>query len=213
MGVYSKNTKTPVNWQLFTVKMKDLYQKYQFSAISFKKDVAYRFRMFSPKVSSSHTDTLVAMLDFFELHQISPLDSIDGSLSAIEIRIKKRISNAIAIIKDIEKNQTLPTVAMLQSLFEQQLTPDNEETDLEEDFEFVEKKFEDVDIIEELTEETTIPKIRFDKLEEKMELLKADFKYVLDRVKEVKSSFGKGYLKLELTPEELEKYKRNLKNA
>ncbi|MEP5599545.1 MAG: BfmA/BtgA family mobilization protein, partial [Algibacter sp.] len=73
-------------------------KKYQFSAISIKIEVAQRFRKFSKKVSSSHTQTLIAILDFFEIHQLSPLDSIDGSLSAVEIRIKRRISNAIAII-------------------------------------------------------------------------------------------------------------------
>lgn len=193
--------------------MKDLYQKYRFSAISIKIEVAQRFREFSKGVSGSHTDTLVAMLDFFEVHEISPLDSIDGSLSAIEIRIKRRISNAIAIIRDIEKSQTLPTVAMLQSLFEQQFEAENEGGDLEDDFEFIEKKFEDVDKTEEWIEETTIPKIRYERLEEKMEALKTDFGYVLEKVKQVKVSFGKDYLKLELTPDEIEKYKRTIKNS
>ncbi|MEC3908894.1 BfmA/BtgA family mobilization protein [Tamlana sp. 2201CG12-4] len=192
--------------------MEDSYQKYRFSAISIKREVAGRFRKFSKKVSSSHTGTLLAMLDFFEVHQISPLDSIDGSLSAIEIRIKRRINNAIAIIRDIEKSQTLPTVAMLQSLFEQQLEEEKDNEFLDEDFEFIEKKFEDVERGEAWEEETTIPKIRYDRLEEKMEGLKADFKYVLEHVKQVKQSFGKDYLKLELSPEEIEKFRRVLKN-
>jgi len=161
----------------------------------------------------SNTETLSAMLDFFEVHEISPLDSIDGSLSAIEIRIKRRISNAIAIIRDIEKSQTLPTIAMLQSLFDQQFEPENDGGDLDEDFEFIEKKFEDIEKTEDWFEETTIPKIRYDRLEEKMEALKVDFQYVLEQVKEVKVSFGKDYLKLELTSDEIEKYKRTIKNS
>lgn len=192
--------------------MKDSYQKYRFSAISIKIDVAQRFRKFSRDVSNSHTGTLVAVLDFFEVHQISPLDSIDGSLGAIEIRIKRRINNAIAIIKDIEKSQTLPTVAMLQSLFEQQFEEENDNGNLDDEFDFIEKKFEDAESSKEWIEETTIPKIRYDRLEEKMEALKSDFNYVLEQVKEVKSNFGKDYMKLELSAEEIEKYKRTIKN-
>lgn len=192
--------------------MEDSYHKYRFSAISIKREVAQRFREFSKEVSSSHTVTLLTMLDFFKIHQLSPLDSIDGSLSAIEIRIKRRISNAIAIIKDIEKSQTLPTVAMLQSLFEQQFEPENETEFLDEDFEFIEKKFEGVEQGEDRIEETTVPRIRYDRLEEKLEGLKADFSYVLSKVIVVKSSFGKDYVKLELSPEEIDKYKRSIKN-
>ncbi len=187
-------------------------KKYQFSAISIKIEVAQRFRKFSKNVSSSHTQTLVIMLDFFEIHQLSPLDSIDGSLSAIEIRIKRRISNAIAIIKDIEKSQTLPTVAMLQSLFQEQFEHGQKESDFEDDFDFIEKKFENGHEEEEWLEETTVPKILYDRLEEKMEMLKKDFAYVLDNVKLVKNSFGKDYLKLELPMEALEKYRRTIKN-
>ncbi|RDY57843.1 BfmA/BtgA family mobilization protein [Flagellimonas nanhaiensis] len=188
------------------------FSKYEFSGINIKKVTALRFRTLSKTLSMSNTETLSAMLDFFEVHEISPLDSIDGSLAAIEIRIKRRISNAIAIIRDIEKSQTLPTVAMLQSLFDQQFAPENGGGDFEEDFEFIEKKFEDQDSSEEWIEETTIPKIRYERLMEKMEALKLDFVYVLEQVKEVKVSFGKDYLKMELTPEEIEKYKRTIKN-
>lgn len=192
--------------------MEELYQKYQFSAISIKKEVAKRFRNYSREVSSSHTGTLLAMLDFFEIHQLSPLDSIDGSLSAVEIRIKRRISNVIAIIRAIEKSQTQPTVAMLQSLFQQQFEPEERGSDFDDDFDFVEKKFEDGHEEGEWAEETTIPKIRYDRLQEKMEALKEDFSYVLEQVQEVKSNFGKDYLKLEITLEEVEKYKRTIKN-
>ena len=189
------------------------FSKYGFSGINVKKVTALRFRTFSKSLSMSNTETLSTMLDFFEVHEISPLDSIDGSLSAIEVRIKRRIGNAIAIIKDIEKSQTLPTVAMLQSLFDQQFESDNDDGDLDEDFEFIEKKFEGMDRTEEWIEETTVPKIRYERLEEKMEALKADFRYVLEQIKEVKVSFGKNYLKLELTPQEVEKYKRTIKNS
>jgi len=189
------------------------FSKYGFSGINVKKTTANRFRTLSKSLGMSNTETLGTMLDFFKVHEISPLDSIDGSLSAIEIRIKRRIGNAIAIIRDIEKSQTLPTVAMLQSLFEQQSGQENDYGELEDDLEFIEKKFEGSDRTEEWIEETTVPKIRYERLQEKMKALKIDFGHVLEQVKAVKSSFGKDYLKLELTPEEVEKYKRTIKNS
>ena len=188
------------------------FSKYEFSGINIKRVTAMKFRTLSKSLGMSNTETLSAMLDFFEIHQLSPMDSIDGSLSAIEIRIKRRIGNAIAIIRDIEKSQTLPTVAMLQSLFEQQSGQENDYGELEDDLEFIEKKFEDRENPEAWIEETTVPKIRYERLQEKMEALKIDFGHVLEQVKAVKSSFGKDYLKLELTPEEVEKYKRTIKN-
>jgi hypothetical protein len=40
-------------------------------------------------------------------------------MQTLESLIKKRINGVIAIMKDIEKNQTKPTVAMMQSLFQE----------------------------------------------------------------------------------------------
>lgn len=184
------------------------YEKEQFEGLKIKSSVAKKFRKYCNDISKSQSMGLLAMLDFFKMHQLSPMDSIDGSLSAMEIRIKRRISNTIAIIKSIEQSQTLPTVAMLQSLFEQQF--EQEGSDLEEDFEFIEKKFADDQNQKEWFEETTVPKIRYERLGDKMNLIKGDFKYVLDKVKVVKSPFGKEYLKLELTNCELEKFRRML---
>ena len=97
---------------------------------------------------------------------------------------------------------------MLQSLFEQQF--EQEGDDLEEDFEFIEKKFANDQSQEDQVEETTVPKIRYERLVDKMNSMKKDFEYVLDKIKVVKSPFGKEYLKLELTNDELEKFRREL---
>ncbi|WP_241489609.1 BfmA/BtgA family mobilization protein [Lacinutrix algicola] len=50
---------------------------------------------------------------------ISPHESIGPKMQTLEALIKKRINGVIAIMKDIEKNQTKPTVAMMQSLFKE----------------------------------------------------------------------------------------------
>ncbi len=102
---------------------------------------------------------------------------------------------------------------MLQSLFEQHSEEQEKDSDFEDGFDFIEKKFENGHEQEEWTEETTVPRIRYDRLEDKMEELKKDFGYVLEHVKAVKSNFGKDYLKLELPMGAVEKYKRTIKNS
>ena len=57
------------------------------------------------------------MIEFFEANGISPNESVGPKMQTLEALIKKRINGVIAIMKDIEKNQTKPTVAMIQSLF------------------------------------------------------------------------------------------------
>lgn len=104
---------------------------------------AVRFRKFSKEVSKSNTDTLEAMLEFFEKHQLSPDDEIPNHLFQVEKRLLKRINAVIAIIKDIEKTQTKPTIGMLQALF----TADDKEKKTPM---FVEKKQRERTLKEEL---------------------------------------------------------------
>ncbi len=99
------------------------FKKERFEKLGIKAAVADRFRKFCKKMSKSQSMTLLMMLDFFEENGISPQESMGPNMETLEKRIslliKKRMNGMIAIMKDIEKNQTKPTVAMLQSLFEQ----------------------------------------------------------------------------------------------
>lgn len=99
------------------------YEKEQFEKLGIKSSVALRFREFCKKMSKSQSMTLLLMLDFFEEYGISPAESMGPRMETLEARIsmliKKRMNGMIAIMKDIEKSQTKPTVAMLYSLFEQ----------------------------------------------------------------------------------------------
>jgi len=67
----------------------------------------------------SNSMTLLMMLDFFDANNLSPKESIGPTVHMLENLIKKRVSAVIAILRDMEKNQTRPTVAMMQSLFEE----------------------------------------------------------------------------------------------
>ncbi|GAA3657929.1 BfmA/BtgA family mobilization protein [Flavivirga jejuensis] len=183
---------------------------YKFSAISIKDNVAVRFRLFSKKIAKSHTATLSIMMDFFEWHGFTPSDRFTQSLiqELLKNRARtetsiKRTEATIAIIRDIEVNQTKPNNAMLLSLFGEKI---KEEKPIR-----VEKKFADKPVDEKNVVDSIVPKIRYEKLASKMENVSTDFKYVLDKVTTVKNSFGKDYLKLEISKSELENFIRTLK--
>ena len=97
--------------------MDEGYEKEQFVSLSIKSSVVKRFRKYSKSISKSNSMTLILMVEFFERNELSPEDDLKPGLVETENRIKKRINALIAIIKDIERNQTKPTLAMLQSLF------------------------------------------------------------------------------------------------
>lgn len=94
-------------------------KKYGFSAVSLKSSVAKRFRSFSKMISSNHSEILSLMMDFFENNEVSPTEDLGPNMNKIEKKIKSRINAVIAILKDIEKNQTKPSAAILNALLEQ----------------------------------------------------------------------------------------------
>tara|TARA_R110000868_G_scaffold405823_1_gene685663 strand:+ start:1072 stop:1479 length:408 start_codon:yes stop_codon:yes gene_type:complete len=107
--------------------MDKAFKKEEFETLKIKKSVAIEFRKFSKILSKSQSMTLLLMMDFINENGISPKESLGPRMETLEHRIsiliKKRMNGMIAIMKDIERNQTKPTVAMLQSLFEQAEPP------------------------------------------------------------------------------------------
>jgi len=94
------------------------YEKERFESLSIKAPVAKKFKRYCKGISKYQSMALLLMLEFFENNGISPEESIGPHIQTLENLIKKRINGMIAIIRDIEKNQTKPTVAMLHTLFE-----------------------------------------------------------------------------------------------
>lgn len=203
----AKQPKTPIKiekvWRKMEVKGK---YNYEYSNVNFKISVAKRFRSFSKKIAKSHSESLNIIIDFFEWHGFLPSNRFPKSIVQEIIKNRKRTDATIAIIKSIEKDQTKPTNAMLLSLFEEN------SNQVEEVPQLVERKFLEDAPEEKHTEQTTVPKIRYKRLEDRMNSVQQDFKDVLDKVKTVKSNFGKNYLKLNISENELEKLKRKLKN-
>jgi len=89
-----------------------------FITIRFKRKTAKRFQTFSKKHFKTHTETMDNILDFFYYNEISPKEKLGPTGRTIETKLLKRINAVIAIMRDVEKTQTKPTVAMMQSLFE-----------------------------------------------------------------------------------------------
>jgi hypothetical protein len=179
------------------------HEKEVFVTFKIKATTASKFRTFCRKNAASQSMSLLQMIQFFEFNGIAPTDNLGDSIAKLEGKINKRTNAIIAIIKDIEKNQTKPTTAMLLSLFEEKAKQEKPK--------LVERKFAKVETDKEIRE-ITIPKIRYERLDSNMKSVKKDFIYVLDNVKVVKSGFGKGYLKLELTEGELVKFRRSIQN-
>lgn len=175
------------------------YEKEQFESISIKASVVKKFRWYSKSISKSLSMTLLVMLDFFEVNGISPNEKLGANMSTLESRIKKRINALIAIIKDIEKNQIKPTNAMMQALFQ--------ETPIEEEY-----KFEEPTLITE-NEELTYYRKEYYKNQENYNTLKYDVAGILKKTKYIKSNFGTGHFRLDITKEEFEQLKQKLENV
>lgn len=110
-----------------------------FITIRFKRKTAKRFQEFSKKHFKTHTETMEAILDFFFYNEISPKEKLGPTGRTIEAKLLKRINAVIAIMRDVEKTQTKPTVAMMESLFQTE-TPTKKPLILEK--KFIEKKKE-----------------------------------------------------------------------
>ena len=98
------------------------YEKERFESVSLKTSVVKKFNSYCKKLSLSKSMTLLLMLEFFEDNGIAPTESMGPKMQTLESLVKKRVNAVIAILKDIEKSQTKPTVAMMYSLFEESET-------------------------------------------------------------------------------------------
>ncbi|WP_299317979.1 BfmA/BtgA family mobilization protein [uncultured Maribacter sp.] len=185
------------------MKVKNKYI-YDYLSVCLKKTVVVRFRKLCRKLSKPQSETLDAMIDFFEWHGFSPFEKREKSFLNELHKNRKRTEAVIAIIKDIEKNHDKPTTAMLQSLFQgvaEKEEPVRKEKLLREKIKEPEKKTEA--IVSQFVHERT---------ELKLKEVRKEFGYVLEHIQLVKNSFGKDYLKLELSQQEYLRIKRELEN-
>lgn len=178
------------------------FSTYGFSGINVKKEVAVRFRAFSKTVSQSHSETLDAMLNFFKWNQLHPNDN----LGVKEDDTKKRINALIAIIRNIEQQQTLPTKAMLDTLF-QEITQAEQQDVQEESFDFGTPEPLTLD------GELKYYQNRFEEIQQQLSAYKNAIDHMLNQLQLVKGTFGKEYHKLAMTKDELELLKTQLNHV
>ena len=178
----------------------------RFYTIRFKRHTAQRFKQFSKRVGKTYSHTLEAVMDFFEWHGFVPSDRMDQSFLQEILKNQKltqtaikRTEASIAIIRDIEITQTKPTNAILEALLQQKVKQEI-------------PKMEQRPSKQEPPIEITVPKIRYERLMDKMGMLKKESHYVVENITMVKPAFGKPYLRLDITEGELENYKRTLQN-
>lgn len=179
-----------------------------FVRINFRLATVNRFRAYSKKLGETHSDTLDAMLHFFEHYKIHPFGELASDLNGLELNIKKRINAMIAILKDIEKHQIKPTTAMMQLLFEgtppKEKQPElllEETTDMENEKDF----FGSVYAIQLREEKNT--------LKQKLETMEQSFEEILyGKIEIVTPSFGKERIKLNLTVDDYRALKQQFKN-
>lgn len=166
-----------------------------------------RFKGFSRKFSKSYSESLEAVMDFFEWHGIQPSKRFADQINKEEQKTRKRVEAVIAIIRNIEKTQTLPTNIMLEALFgKHEIVRERKEPKL------VETKFEKLTREEWNKKENKVSRIKYDRLKEKHITNLERMIATLNKVEKIKPRFGKPYLKLEVSPMELAKLKRQLKN-
>ncbi|MFS4493529.1 BfmA/BtgA family mobilization protein [Maribacter sp. 2308TA10-17] len=180
---------------------------YDYANINVRAAVAKRFRDFSKKVARSHAEALIAMMDFFEWHNYSPYQRFAKDLSAGQELNRKRIEASIAISKSIEKAQNIPLTnieTMLRSLFEEEQKMYQPQ--------LLEAKKTDADAAQTRKEKTSVSKIKYDRANRKLSEIKDRLQYVLDKIEPVSNRFGKDFLKIEITTEELARFKQALKD-
>lgn len=166
------------------------HQKEGFRNLSIKISIADKFIRYSQAISKSRSMTLLLMLEFFEYNQIAPTESLGPRMQTLESAIKKRINALVAIVRDIEKSQTLPTKGMLDALFEG--LPAQTKKKIIPSFE---EAFRNSEI-----NAKELPKIQ-------REPDHKDIRFMLNRIEMVKPRFGPSYVKLSIDTDEINRLK------
>lgn len=179
------------------------YEKERFETFKLKMSVAKKFRRFCKKNAKSQSMTLLDMIDFFEINEVSPNDRLGETISSLKNQIKKRFNGVVAIIKNIEKTHHKPTTAILQTLFEETSNIEKEEEIFD---------FETPTLITE-SEELTYYRAEYYTNQENYNALKYDVEGIIKKTKYIKSNFGTGHFRLEITKAEFEQLKQNLKDV
>ena len=176
-----------------------------FNTIRLKKKTIEKFKEYSKKVSPNYSETLDYMIAFFEDNYLSPYDTLNGPMWSFNKIINKRMDAVVAIIRNMEKTQLIPSREMLETLFD--------EADKEDEQELFEEVLSDTTSEVEFSENKELEYYRKGYFTGKSSLreVKDQFKKVLNKVDYIKNSFGRNYYRLNITQQELKEIKQKLK--
>lgn len=186
-------------------------KKSLFSAISINRITAERFRKFSKKVSSSHSQTLDDMMDFFETTKISPRSPIFRHYIGLYNYVIGRLDFIIALLREHEEKYHKPTYNMLAKLFQQAEIMETKTKPLEE------KNVRKLTREEWELSDERVSLQEYNLLKNTQQKERAEFKRVLlnfiNRVEMVNPTFGKPYYRIDTNNSELDTIKRRYENT
>ncbi len=182
----------------------DNKRKSTFSAISINRITAERFRAYSKIVSRSHSETIDAMIDFFEKTKITPRNEVMISFIRFQNYMIGRFDYLEELLRTMEREQIRPTHDMLKSLFDGTALRKKEQPLL------VDKM-----VIRMTKEEWDMEegKVSFERYHDVIKARGKDrrvFSKVLDSITKVEPTFGKTYFKLEIDETELDGIRQEL---
>ncbi|MGB5436918.1 MAG: BfmA/BtgA family mobilization protein [Maribacter sp.] len=182
----------------------DNKRKSTFSAISINRITAERFRAYSKIVSRSHSETIDAMIDFFEKTKITPRNEVMISFIRFQNYVIGRFDYLEELLRTMEREQIIPTHDMLKSLFDGTALRKKEQPLL------VDKM-----VIRMTKEEWDMEegKVSFERYHDVIKARGKDrrvFSKVLDSITKVEPTFGKTYFKLEIDETELDGIRQEL---
>lgn len=169
------------------------------SRLQLRLRTAERFREFSKKNNSNQSESLDLMLDFFEKNNLSPFETLVPTKVSLEQLIKKRIDAVIAILKNIEKTQTKPSLLMLELLMEERSISKPAAVEKKKILSSNQKSREQLEL-------------ELSRLRDDLKGTRKDLEYLLQNVEVKGNAFGADYLKLNIPRSEFEQFKIALKH-
>jgi len=173
-----------------------------FNTIRLKRKTLEEFKEYSLNTSPNYSETIEYMVAFFKETGISPYDTIRNPILASTVAIYKRLDYIIALLKDIEKTQLIPTREILESLF-QGVEMEEEKQPL-----YIERSKEEIEASK--TETEKLIDLYQNQYEESREQLVETRNYIVQLLNDltyVKSTFGKDYYRLDIPKEKIEEIK------
>lgn len=182
------------------------HRKNLFSAISFNRITAERFRKFSKKNAPSHSETLDDMIDFFELTKISPRNKIMKQHLGLYNYVLSRLDFIVALIREQEEKYHKPTYEMLAGLFKKAEMMEAKKQPM------VERKVRKGTLAGSELEDQKVSLDDYNVLKNAREKDREKFNRaltkIIDGIEKVNPTFGKPYNKLNIDISEIDSMKR-----